>query len=72
MKRTRPPKHRVDIALQAQDIAKVGAAISLTIRTAEGLVGTVQIGQGSFRWKAANKQRFKRIPWSDFARRMES
>lgn len=34
------------------------------VRNRRGLSGTVEIGQGSFRWKGAKKQSFKRIPWA--------
>ena len=27
------------------------------------LLGTAEIGQGSFGWRPANKQKFKRIEW---------
>ena len=60
-------KHTVDILLHASDIAKAGAAVTFKIHNRSGLLGTVEIGQGSFRWKGAKKQSFKRIPWSRLA-----
>jgi hypothetical protein len=60
-------KHTVDISLQASDIAKAGAAVTFTVHNRDGLLGTVQIGQGSFRWKAARKHTFKRIEWDRLA-----
>jgi hypothetical protein len=66
-KRRIAPKHTVDIALQAWDIAKAGAAVRFKIHNRDGLLGTVEIGQGSFRWKGAKKQKFKRIQWSRLA-----
>jgi hypothetical protein len=53
--------------MRAWDIAKAGAAITLNVRDRTGHLGTVEIGQGSIRWKASYAQRFKRIPWSRFA-----
>jgi hypothetical protein len=61
------PKHTVDISLHAYDLAKAGAAVTFKVHNRHGLLGTVEIGQGSFRWKGAKKQSFKRIPWSRLA-----
>jgi hypothetical protein len=66
-KRRVAPKHTVDISLHASDLAKAGAAVKFRIHDRQGLLGTVEIGQGSFRWKGAKKQSFKRIPWSRLA-----
>jgi len=69
MARTKP-KYAVNIAFKAWDIAKAGVAVELRVRGRRGLVGTIQIGQGSFGWKAANKQSFKRISWDALAARL--
>ena len=71
----RPPKHVVDIALAANDIARVGAAIEFRIfvqdrQRSKRLLGTIQIGQGSFRWARAH-ERFRRLPWQQFAELMD-
>jgi len=66
-KRKTAPKHTVDISLHASDLAKAGAAVTFQVYDRDGLLGTVQIGQGSFRWKGAKKQSFKRIPWARLA-----
>jgi hypothetical protein len=60
-------RHTVDISLHASDLAKVGAAVTFRVHSRDGLLGTVEIGQGSFRWKGAKKQSFKRIPWTRLA-----
>jgi hypothetical protein len=60
-------KHSVDIALKASDIAKAGSALTLRVYAHGALLATIQIGQGTFGFKAANKKRFKRISWSDLA-----
>src|SRR5271169_3226325 len=52
-KRKIVPKHTVDISLHASDLAKAGAAVTFRVHSREGLLGTVEIGQGSFRWKGA-------------------
>lgn len=64
------PKHKVDMLLRAADIAKAGAAVEFKVHGEDGLLGTIQIGQGTFGWKAANKQSFKRIGWTAFASKL--
>jgi hypothetical protein len=71
----RPPKHVVDIALSANDMARVGAALDIHIFTQDRqrnrqLLGTIQIGQGSFRWAKAHGK-FHRLPWQRFAEVMD-
>jgi len=60
-------KYAVNISLKAWDIAKAGAAIRLKVRDRNGVLGTVEIGQGTFGWKSAHGKNFKRIPWGQFA-----
>ena len=67
----RAPKHIVDMSLSANDMARVGAAIDIRIFTQDRkshktLLGTIQIGQGSFRWAKAHGH-FHRLPWQRFA-----
>lgn len=66
-KRKVVPKHTVDISLHASDLAKAGAAVTFKVHSRNGLLGIVEIGQGSFRWKGAKKRSFKRIPWTRLA-----
>jgi hypothetical protein len=71
----RPPKHVVDVALSASDMARVGAALHIRIFTQDRqrnkqLLGTIQIGQGSFRWARAHG-RFRRLPWQQFTELMD-
>lgn len=61
------PKYKVNVAMQAWDLAKVGAAITLNIKDRTGLLGTIEVGQGSLRWRAAYTHKFKRIPWQRLA-----
>lgn len=69
MARTKP-KYSVNVGFKAWDIAKAGVAMTLAVRDRNGLLGTIQIGQGSFGWKPANKQSFKRITWGQLAMRL--
>lgn len=61
------PKYAVNISLQAWDIAKAGAAVKLKVRDRDGLLGTVEIGQGTFGWKGAKAKSYKRISWRKLA-----
>ncbi|MGX4807059.1 hypothetical protein [Bradyrhizobium guangdongense] len=67
-KRKIEPKYSVKISLQAWDLVKAGAAVTLRIRDRRGLLGVVEIGQGTFGWKGAkSKSGFKRISWRKLA-----
>ncbi len=68
------PRYAVNVSMQAWDIAKAGAAISLRVRGRGGLLlGTVEIGQGTFGWKSARgKSGFKRFPWKEFATMLDN
>ena len=62
------PRYTVDISFQAQDIAKAGAALSFKVHDRDGLLGTVEIGQGTFGWRGGNmKKGIKRLSWERFA-----
>jgi hypothetical protein len=62
------PRYAVNISMKAWDIAKAGAAVRLRVRNRDGLLGTIEIGQGTFGWKSARgKSGFKRIAWSNLA-----
>ena len=72
--RARGARYAVDVTLKAYDITKVGTAITLTIRAdrepLKPVLGTIEIGQGTFGWRASNAKRFIRLDWSSFAKRM--
>ncbi len=68
--KTKVVKHSVDMEVKATDIAKAGAAVAFKIHGENGLLGTIQIGQGTFGWKAANKQKFQRFSWTSFASKL--
>lgn len=60
--------HEVNMSMNAWDLAKAGAAVTFKVRRKKRLLGTIQIGQGSFRWKKAGaKSGFKPIRWDRLA-----
>lgn len=60
--------HKVNMSMNAWDLAKAGAAVTIKVHRQKRLLGTIQIGQGSFRWKkAGGKSGFKRIRWGRLA-----
>ena len=63
------PRYMVKVSLQAWNITRAGSAITLRIRDADGLlIGTAEIGQGTFGWKGAKaKSGFRRVNWRKFA-----
>lgn len=66
------PRYEVNVSMKAWDIAKAGSATRLRVRDREGLVGTIEIGQGTFGWKGARgKSGFKRLPWKDLANMLD-
>ena len=67
------PRYEVDVSLKAWDIAKAGAALRLIVRDRDSLIGTIEIGQGTFGWRSASaKKGFRRISWQRFADVMET
>jgi hypothetical protein len=66
------PRYEVNVALKAWDIAKAGAAVMLRVHDRGELLGTIEIGQGTFGWRSARrKSGFKRIPWRNLADRLD-
>lgn len=67
-RRRAKPRYKVNVSMQAWDIAKAGAAMSLRVRGRDGLLGTIEIGQGTFGWRSARqKSDIRRIPWKALA-----
>ena len=65
-------RYAVNISFKAWDIAKAGAAIRLRVRGRTGVLGTVEIGQGTFGWrKGRGKRGIRRISWDELAKQME-
>jgi hypothetical protein len=66
--KTIEPRYAVNVSMKAWDIAKAGAAMRLKVRGRNGLLGTIEIGQGTFGWKSARrKSGFRRIQWKELA-----
>jgi hypothetical protein len=62
--KTVEPRYSVSMSAQAWDLAKAGSAITVVVRERGKVLGTIDIGQGSFRWMPAHgKLGLKRIPW---------
>lgn len=58
------PRYSVSMSAQVWDVAKAGSAITVIVRERGKVLGTIDIGQGSFRWMPAHgKLGLKRIPW---------
>jgi len=73
MAKSHQPRHEVSAQLSAYDIAKAGAAITVTVfalrpRAGKKILGTIEIGQGSFGWRAPSAKRFARKDWQAFAK----
>jgi hypothetical protein len=58
--------------LKAWDIAKAGAAVTFKAKDRKGLLGTIEVGQGTFGWKSAHGKRdFWRISWGRLADKLD-
>src|SRR5690606_34676990 len=70
-KTRRRKKHRVDLALTARDITRLGTSVQLEV-FAEGVkLGDLDIGSGSVAWRGRHRRSWKRIDWTRFAELME-
>jgi len=62
------PRYTVNMTMHAWNLARAGAALTVEVRDRDEHLGTIEIGQGSFRWKPAHgKLGFKRIAWDRLA-----
>ena len=57
--------------MKAWDIAKAGAAVKLKVRNRTGLLGTIEIGQGIFGWKAHVRGDLSASHWVPLADKLE-
>ena len=71
-RRKRKSRYAVNVALQAWDIAKAGAAITFKVHDRDDLLGTIEVGQGTFGWKGAHRKAFRRIPWGRLAEKLDT
>ncbi|MFL6210299.1 MAG: hypothetical protein ACJ74W_15695 [Pyrinomonadaceae bacterium] len=61
-------KHEVRVEVQVLELSKAGSGILLEISAEGELLGTIEIGHGSFGWrKRSGKRGFKRVDWTTFA-----
>lgn len=67
-KKTQEARFIVNLDLAAQDIAKAGSALKMKIYKDKSVLGTILIGQGSFKWKRTNGKVFKRLRWTQLAK----
>ena len=66
------PAHAVRAMVKSFPLSKTGSAIKIVCRSNEGLVGHMEIGQGSIVWwKAKAKKPSIIFSWPEFARVME-
>ena len=49
-------RYKVNVEMKALDLAKVGSGIQLVIFDGSERLGAVEIGHGSFYWRAARKR----------------
>ncbi len=68
-------KHRVAAKMRDLEISKAGSAIELRLYadndTDVEVLGTIQIGHGSFGWRGRKKKTFKKYSWTRFAELMD-
>ena len=65
------PSHRVSGTLKMVELTKAGSALELEIFDAEGKLGTIIIGQGSFSWRGRHRKGKKKWSWSQFAKKLD-
>lgn len=63
-------KHVVRATLSNVELAKAKSALSLDLFANDKKIGNLEVGQGSFFWKGAGKQKSKPIDWTRFAAMM--
>jgi hypothetical protein len=66
-KKKRIRQYRVDGEVKNVLLAKAKSAISLSVYSDDEKLGSIEIGQGSLMWKAANAKKSVRINWKKFA-----
>ena len=63
--------HVVKATLSNVELAKAKSALSLDLYANDKKIGNLEVGQGSFFWTGARRQKSKPIGWSKFAAMMD-
>ena len=63
-------RYRVSAYMQTLKLHKAGSAVTFEINSAGGKLGEIDVGQGTFGWKPANREKFKRMNWERFSDKM--
>ena len=64
-------KHSVKANLHVVELTRAGSSLDLAIYADDEKIGTMIIGSGSLLWYGGKRQKGKRIPWSQFAAKMD-
>mgnify|MGYP000927961821 CR=1 FL=1 len=65
------PDHKVIATMQQSvELSYAGSAMRFEVYSDQEMLGTIEIGKGTFRWKNKNEQDFEAIPWSDLFKRL--
>ncbi len=60
------PQHKVHGSIQVLELNQAGSAIELNVFADDKKLGTIALGQGSFRWKNKNGKKFRSKSWTEF------
>ena len=63
-------RYTVSAYMQTLELHKAGSAVTFEVKSTSGKLGEIQVGQGTFGWKPANIESFKRMNWDRFADKM--
>jgi len=72
MKKQKPTKervHKVKCSAKGFELPKAGA-MKLTIYAEDEVIGTIEIGRGSFNWRGSKRQTTYTWSWTNFAKLM--
>lgn len=72
MVKAKANKHRVKANMQVLELTKNGSSVEFEIFHGNTKLGTIWLGQGSFQWWGANRQKSKRYSWSNFVKLMNT
>ena len=65
-----PKRYTVSAYMQTLELHKAGSAVTFHVMSNSGKLGEIQIGQVTFGWKPANREKFKRMNWERFSDKM--